>query len=674
MELLGGRRRRRSPAINRGYLSRMVAVENSLEKYLLICNSLGVPHQVLSLGAGFDTLYFRLRNEGVVKPSVCHFFEVDYPRVPPAKFGLIRRHSALNSLFRTATSHFDGECFCLDDADFALVGCDLADVDKLSHRLEALGFDFRAGGGRLTLVLAECSLTYVEDSKVTSIASWLTESLGGGAFVFVDYEQIRPQDAFGSVMKRHFESRNCPLKCLDRYPGVEDHRLRFARWGWDRPQHPAAVATIGDLFRFFRLTSESLRFRAIGEQFDEPEEFFLKCSHYILATCVKAADPGGHPDLDRLLKRLTGLNRHISEAAAAKKQLKGLDVEPGKVLQVLVDPCRDGQPEPALARYGHRVFRLDPTEAPFHVIGGYNQTRFRDGALVVVDGSGKVAREVIVDYKWSMFPALCHDGTGSSREVFVHGGRAGPSDAGDMLVKVDPRSGSVEEVVPSEGGGGRPEARWRHTLTRVDDRQLVLVGGRNRDSVFSDIMSFDLVRKRWCRRFQLPFGLHSHSACFHGGLGVLVITGGLDHAENVVDALVVVDLAKKRRRDALKVFRNPANLLPRFSHTSHTVMPNLVLLVGGVSTHEEPGLAVVDLDTLRAEEYGLRCGGGDAAGGPLLYNHGSLMNLDDAGKPCELVIVGGGSNCFSFGMHLNRTLHRIDLTRLGGSFDISASW
>ena len=62
----------RSAGVNRGYLARVVALENTFEKLcLMYSHILKTPHNVLSLGAGYDTMYFRLRNQGVIDPTLC---------------------------------------------------------------------------------------------------------------------------------------------------------------------------------------------------------------------------------------------------------------------------------------------------------------------------------------------------------------------------------------------------------------------------------------------------------------------------------------------------------------------------------------------------------------------------------------------------------------------------
>ena len=64
---------RRSPAINRGYLARLLALEVTFEKLLLMKQT----EQVLSLGAGYDSLYFRLGNCGIMQEM--KYFEIGIP-------------------------------------------------------------------------------------------------------------------------------------------------------------------------------------------------------------------------------------------------------------------------------------------------------------------------------------------------------------------------------------------------------------------------------------------------------------------------------------------------------------------------------------------------------------------------------------------------------------------
>lgn len=52
--------------------------------------------QILSLGAGFDSLYFRLKDMGLLHHSVV--YEVDFPNVTRQKAALIKRVKELSAL------------------------------------------------------------------------------------------------------------------------------------------------------------------------------------------------------------------------------------------------------------------------------------------------------------------------------------------------------------------------------------------------------------------------------------------------------------------------------------------------------------------------------------------------------------------------------------------------
>ena len=56
---------RRSPLINRGYYARVAAIQCIIQQFIDTAHVDGGGRvQVVSLGAGFDTTFFRLKNEG----------------------------------------------------------------------------------------------------------------------------------------------------------------------------------------------------------------------------------------------------------------------------------------------------------------------------------------------------------------------------------------------------------------------------------------------------------------------------------------------------------------------------------------------------------------------------------------------------------------------------------
>ena len=80
---------RRAPEIHLGYYARVKGFSYLIDKFLEACDT---KVQMINLGAGFDTLYWRLMDEG--KP-IKNFIEVDFNAVTARKCYLIKRHRDL---------------------------------------------------------------------------------------------------------------------------------------------------------------------------------------------------------------------------------------------------------------------------------------------------------------------------------------------------------------------------------------------------------------------------------------------------------------------------------------------------------------------------------------------------------------------------------------------------
>ncbi|GFO34242.1 leucine carboxyl methyltransferase 2 [Plakobranchus ocellatus] len=98
-------------------------------------------------------------------------------------------------------------------------------------------------------------------------------------------------------------------------------------------------------------------------------------------------------------------------------------------------------------------------------------------------------------------------------------------------------------------------------------------------------------------------------------------------------------------------------LYARYSHTAH-IYEDKLLLVGGVNTEQKsPGLAVISLTTFTALEFAFPAQ--DKQSLLMLHRHTSVLRPDK--EDFQLVLLGGGGNCFSFGTHLNRTPVLVDI-------------
>ncbi|KAI5428216.1 variant 2, Leucine carboxyl methyltransferase 1 [Lathyrus oleraceus] len=134
---------RRSPIINRGYFSRWAALRKLLYQFLDVEKKTDengpTKMQILSLGAGFDTTYFQLKDEGKA-PHL--YVEVDFKEVTSKKAALIETCSQLkNKLGETASiSREKGEVV---SAHYKLVPADLRDVKQLNDIITITEMDPR---------------------------------------------------------------------------------------------------------------------------------------------------------------------------------------------------------------------------------------------------------------------------------------------------------------------------------------------------------------------------------------------------------------------------------------------------------------------------------------------------------------------------------------------------
>ena len=238
-----------------------------------------------------------MRNSGIISGDECSYFEVDFPNVADTKCRKISENRILRSFFTKYDSFENYSCYKFDEGRFCLVGCNMTDTQMLEDKLNELGYDWN----KLTIILTECSTTYVDVGLSLQLLRWLTEKISN--FVFVDYEQIRPSDCFGQIMKRHFSNRGSPLKCIDFYPTTFDHYRRFVDLGWTE----CRIQTLEQNFRtYFGLSERNRIRRLLDDTLDEAEELQLKCSHYTLIVGTKLTDRYQHHHLVEISNKQEG--------------------------------------------------------------------------------------------------------------------------------------------------------------------------------------------------------------------------------------------------------------------------------------------------------------------------------------------------------------------------------
>ncbi|CAG2220229.1 LCMT2 [Mytilus edulis] len=145
---------KRSPLINRGYFIRATAIDFLLKKFL---SSDSKKKQILSLGAGFDSAYFRLKSQGLIDDVM--FCEIDFCDVVKRKHTVISTNSTLNSLIPGYFTQSEKEdpLIEINTDGYKLLGVDLTQHNTLEALLKICGIDF----DNPTLLLSECVLTYM---------------------------------------------------------------------------------------------------------------------------------------------------------------------------------------------------------------------------------------------------------------------------------------------------------------------------------------------------------------------------------------------------------------------------------------------------------------------------------------------------------------------------------
>lgn len=279
---------RRLPLLNRGMLPMLVdviylltntgsyvrtsAIDILVSKFLLTYPSSA--KQIVSLGAGTDTRFFRLSDAYPDVRLVYH--EIDFPTNTLPKIACIQRHPALYrkllQIPKTSSSYHSAtyNIHALDLRSLATPSQDapLPDLLNLDPNIP-------------TLILSEMCLVYMQPSTVQGIVSTFTTRYFRPTtpVSLVLYEPILPQDAFGRTMISNLQTRNIHLPTFASYPELGDQRARLSGYGF---KDGAKAADTDFIWKSWISEDEKERVASL-EMLDELEELELLLKHYCFA-------------------------------------------------------------------------------------------------------------------------------------------------------------------------------------------------------------------------------------------------------------------------------------------------------------------------------------------------------------------------------------------------------
>ncbi|MBE7179889.1 MAG: class I SAM-dependent methyltransferase [Terriglobus roseus] len=245
----------------------------------------GCRKQIVSLGAGSDTRYFRILASGRAKDLIYH--ELDFASNTSKKVSAIQKSPHLLALLAAARgeSHQDGlgpgsgltvspAGDSLLSAAYTIHAIDLRSLAVSDSPLANLSQDSP------TLILSECCLIYLSPSEADGVIRFFTKAIPEPASLsLVIYEPIRPNDPFGRVMISNLASRGIVLQTLKKYSSLSRQTLRLRAAGFTSGQR---VADMDFLFTHWLDEPEKERISGI-EMLDELEEWALLAQHYCVA-------------------------------------------------------------------------------------------------------------------------------------------------------------------------------------------------------------------------------------------------------------------------------------------------------------------------------------------------------------------------------------------------------
>jgi [phosphatase 2A protein]-leucine-carboxy methyltransferase len=291
--------------VSQGTYTRTNALDILINAFLANSNPLSTPQlkQIISLGAGTDTRYFRLRAQNRTRNLIYH--EFDFPAVCASKWHMVDSNKTLSrdGMIRQARNiaptdkdgdtdmsgrPVDGEPgwellrSVEDDGGSGLEAgyiCHPLDLRQLSavrelSALRGLRNDVP------TLIISECCLCYLEVDVARDVLKWFGDRISSLGAVL--YEPIGINDPFGQMMVENLAARGIVMPTVQRYKSLADQLGRLKDAGFGGESGGANAITIEDIWDKWISPEERNRVDRL-EGLDEVEEWQMLARHYAVA-------------------------------------------------------------------------------------------------------------------------------------------------------------------------------------------------------------------------------------------------------------------------------------------------------------------------------------------------------------------------------------------------------
>lgn len=653
---------RRSPLINRGYYLRMKVITSLVSdavrhfKHVAAADSAlagGRPIQVISLGAGFDTLAFRLllpktTSDSTLAMDNVHFYDVDFPAVmqnkaalmvaaPPGSFPADWVVDPQRATLPVSSPHY------------AAVGVDLRDAEQsLLDRLSQASPSFSPANP--TVLYAECMMQYMPSESACALLQLIARTFVD-AF-FAAYDQLCPGDSFGGVMQKSLKAKNSPLLGISAAPDGAAMVSRALSAGF----RDAAFANFYDLSRH-HIAGEELSRVAALEDFDEAEEWSEMCEHYGITLCTTSAEES---------------RQHLLTSMPCFQRDPAADRAPtGEAVPASLHPWPTGRF--GFEGWGNGGFVAETLDGS----GGGDVLFLTFGGFAVSKGHQRVNTlfahslregDVPVVSTGDVPPATVFHSFARLRSgvYVVFGGRTNPSNAFNAFYVVSVELPSGGAVTPSTvitaswarlSSDVAPPPRFRHSLVVLSPTHVLVMGGRDEaggllDDVWEGHIDGERRHITWaCGK---PHGDALPAHCSSAAVavpseGAVYVSGGLLANEESARSLWRLDV-----RDMQCSLVGGIDVGGRFSHSMCAVGDKLLIL-GGSTTDVKAKLdfaVLVDPSSEAPHTVSLQIPPGEH---DWWSRHSAVcLNENKPQRRPRVAVMGGGYTCFSFGTFSSR--------------------
>lgn len=242
---------------------RTISIDRVVDKFL---SSTDGKKQIISLGSGSDTRYFRLKREKKHDNFLYH--ELDFKQNNETKISRLKDPRCAQLIQQLCDIDIEKAEVKEDELKSTEYFIHSVDLRTLPSDQEWIDTSIP------TLLISECCLIYLSPDQAAQVLSYFTNKFVSTPLAVVIYEPFRPHDAFGRTMIRNLTTRGIVLQTIEKYSDMEQQLQRLTDLDFD-----ARAVDTNFIWQNWVDQDEKDRIDKL-EWMDEVEEFELLAKHY----------------------------------------------------------------------------------------------------------------------------------------------------------------------------------------------------------------------------------------------------------------------------------------------------------------------------------------------------------------------------------------------------------